>query len=114
LDETHTKWFWCPDRCEPVRNNTGTGTRELHRRAGVLVDVAVKNYKVFKSYNDKGRRQLAIGINPDTLDKDDNSSDAEIETDHSDSEDAATTSNPVATANPGYELGCFKKIANKY
>ena len=109
LDETHTKWFWCPDRCEPLRNNTGTGTRELYRRAGVLVDVAVKNYKVFKSLNDKATRKVARyrGIDPDTLDKDGNSSDAEIETDYSDSEDAATTSNPVANANPGYEFGCF-------
>jgi hypothetical protein len=73
------------------------------------VDVAVKNYKVFKSLNDKATRKVARyrGIDPDTLDKDGNSSDAEIETDYSDSEDAATTSNPVANANPGYEFGCF-------
>jgi hypothetical protein len=81
----------------------------------VLVDVAIKNYKVFKSYNDKGKRQLAKfrGIDLDTLDKDDNNSDAEIETDYSDSEDAATTSNPVATAKPGYDLDVLT-IANKY
>jgi hypothetical protein len=107
-DESHSRWIWCPERDEPLRNNNSSGSRELHRRAGLLVDIAIRNYRTLKNYNDRGRRQLArLQGTPTEPKEDDDTSSAEIDTDYSDTEEEQTLgqAEQAEPSDSGYELG---------
>jgi hypothetical protein len=110
-DESHSRWIWCPERDESLRNNNSSGSRELHRRAGLLLDIAIRNYRALKNYNDRAKMQLARlqGI-PEPKEDDDNST-AEIDTDYSDNEEGQTAeqAEQAGPSNSGYELGFLIK-----
>jgi hypothetical protein len=107
-DESHSRWIWCPDRDEPLRNNNSSGSRELHRRAGLLVDIAIRNYRTMKNYTDRGKRKLArwLGTTMEAKEDDDASS-AEIDTDYSETEEEQTVGQAEQTepSDSGYEIG---------
>jgi hypothetical protein len=107
-DESHSRWIWCPERDEPLRNNNSSGSRELHRRAGLLVDIAIRNYRTLKNYNDRGRRKLARWQGtPMEPKEDDDASSAEIDTDYSETEEEQTLGQAKQTepSDSGYEIG---------
>jgi hypothetical protein len=72
------------------------------------VDIAIRNYRTMKNYNDRGRRKLARWQGTPTEPKgDDDASSAEIDTDYSETEEEQTVGQAEQTepSDSGYEIG---------
>ncbi len=113
MNDNHSKWIWCKDREEPMRNNNSTCSREFHHRAGLLFHVAISHYHTMRKYHERAKQQLEKmrGVKLIERTPKDSNSEPEIETDYSDDKASDGSKNNTSNGHTqsGYVLGKFFK-----
>ncbi len=113
MNDNHSKWIWCKDREEPMRSNNSTCSREFHRRAGLLFNVAISHYHTKRKYHERAKQQLEKmrGVKLIERTPKDSNSEPEIETDYSDDKASDGSKNNTSNGHThsGYVLGKFFK-----